>query len=145
MSLDRELASTFSSVCELDAAMPDDMEDYFHDVIVSLLRRDKPLLTHQGYLYESVRKRIMYGREGRMDLELEEEFRLQSRPVNLDLKIDIRRAIRKLGLKYRNCLYLYYYEGYKLREIADRYDVSIVRIHGIIQKGLRQMKVILSD
>lgn len=54
-------------------------------------------------------------------------------------------AIWRLPTRYRNVIYLYYYEGYKTKEIADLFDKSINTISSQLQRARRKLRVILEE
>lgn len=51
----------------------------------------------------------------------------------------------KLPSKYRIVIYLYYYEGYKIKEIAKILNMSETNIQTILQRGRIQLKDILKE
>lgn len=51
----------------------------------------------------------------------------------------------KLPGKYRIVIYLYYYEGYKIKEIAKILNMSETNIQTILQRGRIQLKDILKE
>ena len=54
-------------------------------------------------------------------------------------------ALLKLPLKYRNVIYLYYYDGYKIDEIAEILKLSTSNVKLILSRGREKIKNILED
>lgn len=143
MPLRSELASTLRAIQGLKAQRQDDLEDYFHDAIELVLSDGKTLDNWLPYLYKSVSRRIAFGNEGRVHLPLEESILPSERPPNLDLEIDIRKAILTLSDKQQQYIYEYFYEGFTLDEIAMLHDVTNQAVSKTIQRGLDVMRILL--
>ena len=54
-------------------------------------------------------------------------------------------AMKGLPEKYRICLYLYYYEEYSAREIADVMGVSESAVGQYLTRGRRKLRTIITD
>jgi len=140
MALDKDLADTLKAVYGLEAARRDNLEDYFHDAIIQKLVKSQPLDSWLPYIYQCVYRRIGRGREGPMDLPLEESIVPETRPDNLDIKIDVRNAFKLLTARQAAYIYAYFYEGYTLPEIAKEYKTSMQCVDKCITRGLHKMK-----
>ncbi len=148
MSLAEALHETFKAVCSLNPSRPDNLEDYFHDAVELALRTGKPLETHQVYLYKSVSKRIAYGKEehrGVTHLELHESLVSPTQPESIDLVLDIQHAMSTLTDRQYDYIYMFFYEGHTLEEIAMLRDATYQGVAQCIQRGLGQMKRMLGS
>lgn len=54
-------------------------------------------------------------------------------------------AVLSLPAKYREIIYLYYYEGYSIREIADIYSMSENTVKSRMARGRKRLKVMLKE
>ena len=143
MSLDKVYTDTQRAVRGLDAARHDNIDDYMHDAVVNQLEKHRSLNEWMGYIYQCVSRRIGRGREGPMDLPLEESIVPDTKSSNLDLKIDIKKAMDSLTTMQAAYIYGYYFEGYTLEEIAAIHDTTISLVEKGINRGLRKMKKVL--
>ncbi len=57
----------------------------------------------------------------------------------------VKEILFSLPLKYRNTLYLYYYEEMKIKDIAQVLDISQSGVKARLQRGKEQMKVLLKE
>ena len=64
---------------------------------------------------------------------------------NIDTTIDIKNAINTLSEKYKNIIYLYFYQNYTLEEIGKIYSVSRERIRQLISNGLEKISKVLNQ
>jgi DNA-directed RNA polymerase specialized sigma24 family protein len=140
MSIDQELADTFSAIRGLRAERPDNLEDYYHDAIVHELTKNRELGNWLPYIYQCVYRRIGRGREGPMDLPFHEAVIPNGLNENIDLKIDIRNAFKLLTATQAEYIYEYFYDGYSLPEIAIRHHAAQQTVNRCIQRGLQRMK-----
>lgn len=54
-------------------------------------------------------------------------------------------ALLKLSAKYRNVIYLYYYEGYKIDEISEILNLQTSNVKTLLSRGREKMKKILEE
>lgn len=141
--LDQELAETFRTIRSLRARSPDELEDYFHDSLVSTLGKGRPLSTWMGYIYKSVQQRLRFGREAEPYVPLEESIFPAVEGVGIDNKLDIKRALATLTPRRQAYIHEYFYEGYTLEEMAERHQLSIKGVQKVLVKGLRDLRTIL--
>ena len=64
---------------------------------------------------------------------------------NIDTTIDIKNAINTLPEKYKNIIYLYFYQNYTLEEIGKIYSLSRERIRQLISNGLEKINKALNQ
>lgn len=55
------------------------------------------------------------------------------------------KEISKLKPKYRNIIYLYYYQGYKINEIAEILQMNQNTVSSILTRARKDLKLILED
>ena len=60
--------------------------------------------------------------------------------MNLIQKIEIDKAMIILNSREQTIIKMYYIDGYKEREIADRYNLTHQRINKIKSRALEKMK-----
>lgn len=54
-------------------------------------------------------------------------------------------ALLKLSPKYRNVIYLYYYEGYKIDEISEILNLKQSNIKSLLSRGRKKLKEYMED
>lgn len=145
MSLKYKLAGTLRAIYGLNARRQDDLEDYFHDAIVTTLTQGKTLDQWLGYVYKIVSNRISRNHEGREYLSIEEGILPEARPDDLDLRLDIGNALKKLTLKQSTYIYEYFFLGLTFEEISEKYITTSPAVSRVIQRGLRAMKRVLTN
>ena len=148
MSLEEELTKSFRAIRGLRPQHQDSLEDYFHDAILYVLTNKdlqvKTLEEWLGYVYRRVANQIACGQEDRVHLPLEEALVSDERPTNIDLQIDMQKALKVLPEKASVYIYERFYEGRTLEDIAQRHHVTAQAVDCSIQNGLRKMKKVLS-
>lgn len=60
-------------------------------------------------------------------------------------KNDILHQVNQLEDKYRTVIYLYYYEGYKVAEVAKILKISVANVKIRLSRGREQLKDILEE
>jgi DNA-directed RNA polymerase specialized sigma24 family protein len=143
MFLIKDYIEAYHAVLRLDAERPDNLEDYYHDAIVQEFIKKRVKKNWKGYIYKCVSKRINRGREGKIELTLEEAYAYSSRSNNTELKTEIANALKLLTPQQAIYIYEYYYEGYTFSEIAHRHQASFQAIEQCIKRGLHRMKSML--
>jgi len=58
---------------------------------------------------------------------------------------DVLEAILKLPKKYRTIVFLYYYENYKIKEIAELLHISVTNIQTILSRAREKLKDLLKE
>ena len=77
---------------------------------------------------------------------LNDEILQNELDITTSLKDDeLSTALLKLPLKHRNVIYLYYYDGYKIDEIAEILKLSTSNVKSILSRGREKIKNILED
>ena len=90
---------------------------------------------------KNVFKNIWHKRVILNDEILQNEFDIADSLKNDELTT----VLLKLPLKYRNVIYLYYYDGYKIDEIAEILKLRTSNVKSILSRGREKMKNILED
>ena len=76
---------------------------------------------------------------------LEELPEMSGSPVFSEAENGIRSAIAKLPEKYATVIYLYYYEGYKAREIGDMLGKSENTVSSLLRRGREKLRIELEE
>ena len=58
---------------------------------------------------------------------------------------DIFKELSKLKPKYRNIIYLYYYQGYKIKEIAEIMSMNQNTVSSCLTRARENLKEILNE
>ena len=81
---------------------------------------------------------------------------LRRRPENIDDYLetlampserhaDLVREVMRLPARYRNAVYLYYYEGYATREVAELLGVPEATVRTRLARGRRKLRAVLEE
>ena len=57
-----------------------------------------------------------------------------------ETQIDLEHQLDKLSPQQRTCIYLYYYEGYKIKEISAMLDLNINTIKSILSRARQSLR-----
>lgn len=77
---------------------------------------------------------------------LQDEFNHNDITLNETLKNDkLSNTLLKLSSKYRNVIYLYYYEGYKIDEISEILNLKQSNIKSLLSRGRKKLKEYMED
>lgn len=58
---------------------------------------------------------------------------------------DLSAALLKLSVKYRNVIYLYYYEGYKIEEISEILNLKSSNVKSLLSRSRKKIKNLLEE
>lgn len=58
---------------------------------------------------------------------------------------DLTNALLKLSKKYRNVIYLYYYEGYNINEISEILNLNPSSVKSLLSRGRKKLKKLLEE
>lgn len=119
------------------------MEDYLHDSIVRSLMKGGKI--SWGYIYTAVKRRLGFGREAQPYVPLEESIVPSVDRVSIDTKLDLHRALSLLSERKRTYVIHYFFEGYTLGEIGEKYSITSTRVDQIISQAVRELRDILTD
>lgn len=77
---------------------------------------------------------------------LQDEFNQNETTLKETLKNDkLSDALLKLSSKYRNIIYLYYYEGYKIDEISEILNLKPSNIKSLLSRGRKKLKEYMEE
>lgn len=125
---------------------PADAEDIFQDVCLSLLTKNAPLYDDVHIKYWLIRVTINKCKNFK-------KSHWQSKTEALDLSREnpevthnpIPELVYSLPKKYRNIIYLYYYEEYTVAEIAEILGENKNTINSRLQRARQKLKEILEE
>ena len=123
-----------------------DAEDAVQEVFVSLLQHppkcDGPEQLRAWLMTATANKCKNLLRSGwrRRTLPLED---VHASPDHRDEVLEVRAAIEKLSPNLRGVVHLYYYEGRRVREIAEMLELSETAVRSRLFQARKQMKKLL--
>ena len=86
---------------------------------------------------KNYRKNFRVSRTGSIDDINENELKCNFTPKDNG----IRENIKKLPPKYSAVIFLYYYEGYSIREIAEMLEKKENTVSSLLQRGRKKLKI----
>lgn len=117
-----------------------DAEDVFQEVFLKLLRYKKTIISEEHLKAWLIRvtlnqckSKVMLNWNKKV-VPLDEVTELSSTEEKEDYS-EVYEAVRNLPQKYREVIYLYYYDGYKINEIADILQRSEATIKTQLSRG----------
>lgn len=123
-----------------------DAEDVMQEVFLSLLTKDAPLDDDVHIRYWLVRvtlnrcHNLMATARRKRTVPLDEALHLYA-PENESILSDV----MQLPPKYRSVIYLHYYEGYSIAEIADLLRVKPNTVGSWLSRGRKRLRLILEE
>lgn len=125
---------------------PSDAEDIFQDVCLCLLTKNAPLFDDVHIKYWLIRVTVNKCKNFSKAL-------WQTKTQSLDLSAEnpkeeislIPELVYSLPQKYRNVIYLYYYEEYTVSEIAEILKENKNTINSRLQRARKKLKDILEE
>lgn len=129
-------------------------EDLTSDVFVKVYEKidtfDDSKAKISTWIYTIARNRLIdYYRTRRVAEEIPEEMRdgsdVEEEVCNNQVLETLANTLEKLDEKERDILILHYYEGYKLKEVADIVGISYSYVKMLHGKALVEMKELLGD
>lgn len=144
MTLDERLKLTLKNVLRIKAKRPDDLEDYLHDAVLTQIERGFDIEKNMGYIYNVVKHRVYWGygkKEARDYIPWTDALTntVKQSHNDINVSIDIRRAVALLPIQQRNFVHDYYYSGFTLVEIAERYGCKKSWVHIVLRQGLQTL------
>lgn len=124
-----------------------DSEDAAHETFLRLIRSDKPFKDAghvKAWLVVTVTNVCldMLRRKDRTEGNIEDFVNLSARPREAS---GLREAILALPESYKTAVYLYYYEGYSTKEIADMLKRPNETVKTWLKRARAQLKEQLGD
>lgn len=128
-----------------------DAEDIVQTVFIKLYKKIKKVDNHdfnKNWLLKVTANECKnnFKLVWRRKVILNDEIILMEEDLNYFLKNDdLSEEILKLSLKYRNVIYLHYYEGYKIDEIADILSMKSSSVKTLLSRGREKLKKTLRE
>ncbi|MBQ8860523.1 MAG: sigma-70 family RNA polymerase sigma factor [Ruminococcus sp.] len=140
----REYSSTVVSVCIMRLKNWADAEDCFQNIFLSLYQNSPKIETKEHLkawlIRVSINECTNYIKKNRKLLSLHET---KEQSVNFPTDtLDISWALVELPPKYRDVLYLYYCEKYKVNEIAEILGYNANTVKTLLKRGREKLKSI---
>lgn len=127
-----------------------DAEDIAQEVFLSLVYRDLPDDSEhlKAYIIRStVNKCNSFHRMKKSEniVYLDEIYKNENEPVFTIPERSILSEVRSLPKRYRDVIYLFYYEGYSVSEIADILGTKTGTISSRLKRAREKLKPILQE
>ncbi len=140
----RRYADTVTSVCVMRLQNMADAEDCFQNVFVKLYYNSPEFQTEEhlkAWLIKvSINECVSYMRKMRRIIPID---KIHNEKVIFDNdSVDMSWALMKTPLKYREVLYLYYCEEYKVKEIAEILDKKENTVKSLLKRGREILKTV---
>lgn len=140
----RKYAQTVTSVCIMRLKNYMDAEDCFQNVFVKLYS-NAPEFSDEKHLKAwlirvAINECNTYMRKNRRNIPLD-EAKKEAAEFYED-RYDISWALFKTPQKYREVLYLYYCEQYKISEIAEILGIKESAVKARLKRGREKLKII---
>ncbi|MFF2093023.1 RNA polymerase sigma factor [Paenibacillus sp. NPDC058174] len=127
-----------------------DAEDAVQSVFIKLMENGKLfadtehekawlIVTAQNHCRDLLRK---WWRKKVVDLDA---YSIEQTGLDTALSHDLADKLRKLPSTYRLILYLHYYEGYKVAEIANMLKLNIITVKTQMRNGRKRLKLEIGD
>ena len=121
-----------------------DAQDIVQDVFLSLMQRDLSALSENELKAYTIRTAVnkchdLHRRLKRHSVEYLEEIE----PVFSEEEQSIMDEVMSLPPKYRNVIYLHYYEGYQVNEIAEMLGTKPATISSQLSRAREKLKKML--
>lgn len=125
-----------------------DAEDIFQEVFIKFcknINKFKDIDHEKKWLIRvTINECNMLYRKNKIKNETELDENI-CKPCNDDYKISVHTYIKKLTPKYQTVIYLYYFEGYKINEIAKILKTTSGTIKSRLSRAKQQLKNIMGD
>lgn len=121
-----------------------DSEDVTQEVFIKLMRNIDSLKTKEHIKAWLIRVTINLAKDYNKSLwnknttELDEELKYYDNDTR-----DIFKELSKLSPEYRNIIYLYYYQGYKIKEISKILEMNQNTVSSYLTRARKELKDIL--
>lgn len=140
----RKYADTVTSVCVMRLQNMADAEDCFQNIFVKLYYNSPEFESEEhlkAWLIKvSINECASYMRKMRRIIPI---HTIHNEKITFDNdSIDISWALMKTPPKYREVLYLYYCEEYKVKEIAEILDKKENTIKSLLKRGREILKTV---
>ncbi len=128
-----------------------DAEDITQEVFLSVIKKDMKSFSREHEKSYIIRTTInkcnsLHRKNKKLNVVyLDEIYKNPDEPVFSTNERSILKEIRSLDSKYRNALYLHYYEGYKASEIAKILHTTTGNVTSLLKRGREKLKKLLEE
>ena len=125
-----------------------DAEDIVQDVFLALLKEKKDFDSEEHIRYWLIRVAVNEGKKWLRSpwrRHVSYEAYMDALPETAAESRDILRAVMELPVKYRMPIYLYYYEEYSTREIAEILKLPKGTVCTYLSRGREMLKLSLQE
>ncbi len=127
-----------------------DAEDIAQEVFLSLVDRDLPDDSDhlKAYIIRSTVNKcnsFRRAKKGEDIVYLDEIYKNENEPVFTFEERSVIHEVMRLPKRYRDVIYLHYYEGYSVAEIADILDTKTGTITSRLKRAREKLKPILQE
>lgn len=128
-----------------------DAEDIAQEVFLSVIKKDMMNFSQEHQKSYIIRTTInkcnsLHRKNKKLNVVyLDEIYKNPDEPVFTVNERAILNELRSLDSKYRNALYLYYYEGYKVSEIAKILHTTTGNVTSLLKRGREKLKKLLEE
>ena len=125
-----------------------DAEDIVQDVFLALLKEKKDFDSEEHIRYWLIRVAVNEGKKWLRSpwrRHVSYEAYMDALPETAAESRDILRAVMELPVKYRMPIYLYYYEEYSTREMAQLLRISQTAVTTRLNRARQKLKPLLEE
>ncbi len=128
-----------------------DAEDLAQEVFLSVIKKDMKNFTKEhekAYIIKATINKCnsFHRKKGKLNVVyLDEIYKNPDEPVFTANERSILNEIRSLDSKYRDAIYLHYYEGYKANEIAKILHTTTGNVTSLLKRGREKLKKLLEE
>ena len=112
-------------------------EDIMQEVFIRLIKADPDFKSEEHDFFKSKWQRSVTGLDG-----VAEDEKVYMRIPYLE-QDDTLWLVLSLREQYRQCLYLFYYEDYGIREIAEALEIPVNTVKTNLRRGREELKKLL--
>ncbi len=122
-----------------------DSEDITQEVFIKLVKKLEELKSEDYIKAWLIRVTINLCKDCNKSYWNQKTFELDENIGSKDEFSDVMEYVSKLKSKYRDIIYLYYYQGYKINEIAKILSMNENTVSSSLTRARKELKEILTD
>ncbi len=127
-----------------------DSQDIAQEVFISLVKNNLSFTDKEhekAYIIKATinKCRSYHRKKGKVELVYLDEVYKNNEPVFTISERSILNEIKSLDKKYKDVLYLHYYEGYKAKEIAQILGKTTGTVTSLLKRAREKLKIRLED
>ena len=137
-------------VCMVHLKNRDDAQDILQNVLLKFAQHTRPFQSPEHEKAWVLRVAINESRDLLRDAfrsrsaPWEEVLSQQGQPVEEEYR-ELLRAVLSLPPKYRDAVYLYYYEGYSIKEISKLLQIPLPTVGTRLSRGRERLRQLLKE